>query len=231
MPKCARLCNSGGAAYETAMATSPDELFAYLDTLGIAHKTIAHPAVFRVEDARALRGAIAGGHTKNLFLRDKKAATFLVIAQEDAVIDLKSLHRLLGASGRLSFGSAELLRELLGVEPGSVTPFAAINDKAQRVTVVVDAALMAHEFLNFHPLTNTAHDHDFPRGFGEIPGSDGTPAADRGGFRRGSLKPRLHSPAFFPFNQANSWQSGRRPGRGTSRSCLGEEICCKKLEP
>jgi Ala-tRNA(Pro) deacylase len=137
------------------MAASPDELFAYLDSLGIAHKTVTHPAVFTVEEARALRGQVAGGHTKNLFLRDKKDVPYLVVAAEDAVIELRSLHRLLGATGRFSFGSPALLRELLGVEPGSVTPFAAINDKAHRVTVVLDAAMMANAVLNFHPLANT----------------------------------------------------------------------------
>ena len=137
------------------MPASPDDLFAYLDTLGIAHKTVTHPAVFTVDEGRELRGTIAGGHTKNLFLRDKKGAAFLVVALEHAVIELKSLHRLLGATGRFSFGSAGLMSELLGVEPGSVTPFAAINDTAGRVTVVLDAAMMAHEVLNFHPLVNT----------------------------------------------------------------------------
>ena len=134
---------------------SPDELFAYLDSLGIAHQTVTHAAVFTVEEARAARERTSGGHTKNLFLRDKKGALFLVVASEDAAIELKSLHRVLGASGRFSFGSADLLRETLGVEPGSVTPFAAINDKAGQVTVVLDAAMMAHEVLNFHPLSNT----------------------------------------------------------------------------
>jgi len=138
------------------MAATPDELFAYLETLGIAHKTVGHEPLFTVEQSRGLRGQIPGGHTKNLFLRDKKGATFLVVALEDAVIELRSLHRLLGASGRFSFGSADLLRETLGVEPGSVTPFAAINDKAGRVTVVLDAALAAQDVLNFHPLVNTA---------------------------------------------------------------------------
>jgi Ala-tRNA(Pro) deacylase len=138
------------------MPASPDELFAYLDRHGIAHKSVSHPPVFTVEESRTRRGAIAGGHTKNLFLRDKKGTAFLVVALEAAVIELKSLHRLLGASGRFSFGSAELLREFLGVEPGSVTPFAVINDKACRVTVVLDAAMMAHQVLNFHPLVNTA---------------------------------------------------------------------------
>jgi Ala-tRNA(Pro) deacylase len=138
------------------MPATPDELFAYLDSLGIAHKTVTHSPAFTVEDARSLRGEVPGAHTKNLFLRDKKGAAYLVVALEDAPIVLKSLHRLFGASGRFSFGSSALLRELLGVEPGAVTPFAAINDTAGRVTVVLDAAMMAHDVLNFHPLTNTA---------------------------------------------------------------------------
>jgi len=136
------------------MPATPDELFTYLDTLGI--KTVKHPAVFTVEEARELRGAIAGGHTKNLFLRDKKGALYLVVAAEDAAIELRSLHRVLGASGRFSFGSAELMQETLGVAPGSVTPFAVINDKEARVTLVIDAALMTQDMLNFHPLVNTA---------------------------------------------------------------------------
>jgi Ala-tRNA(Pro) deacylase len=138
------------------MPATPDELFAYLDTLGITHKTVTHPAVFTVEEARELRGAISGGHTKNLFLRDKKGALYLLVAPEDAAIELRALHRVLGASGRFSFGSAELLQETLGIAPGSVTPFAVINDKQARVTLVIDAALMTHDMLNFHPLVNTA---------------------------------------------------------------------------
>jgi Ala-tRNA(Pro) deacylase len=137
------------------MPATPDELLAYLDNLGIAHQTVSHPPVFTVEEAQSLRGKINGAHTKNLFLRDKKGALYLVVAPEDAMIELRSLHRFLGASGRFSFGSADLLRETLGVEPGSVTPFAAINDKAGLVTVVLDAAMMTNEVLNFHPLTNT----------------------------------------------------------------------------
>ncbi len=137
------------------MAATPDDLFALLDRLGIAHRTVTHPPLFTVEQSQALRGTIPGAHTKNLFLRDKKGALFLVTAPEDATIELKSLHRLLGASGRFSFGSAEQMRETLGVEPGSVTPFGAINDTAGRVTVVLDDALMATPQINAHTLTNT----------------------------------------------------------------------------
>src|SRR5476651_451640 len=118
------------------MSKTPEELFTALDALGIKHQTVKHPPVFTVEQAASLRGQIAGGHTKNLFLRDKKNALYLVVAQEDAEIDLKSLHRTLGASGRFSFGSADLLREVWGVVPGAVTPFGAINDTEGRVTEI-----------------------------------------------------------------------------------------------
>src|SRR5215831_18292106 len=126
------------------MPATPDDLFAFLDRLNIAHHTVHHPAVFTVDDARTLRGQIAGGHTKNLFLKDKRGALYLVTALEQAEIELKSLHRLLGASGRFSFGSAEQMRAMLGVEPGSVTPFGALNDTSSRVTVVLDAEMMTH---------------------------------------------------------------------------------------
>ena len=136
------------------MPATPDDLFAFLDSLGIVHKTVTHPPLFTVEQSQALRGTIPGGHTKNLFLKDKKDTVFLVTAPEDARVDLKTLHHKLGA-GRFSFGSAALLEELLGVPPGAVTPFGAINDKAGRVTVVVDAGLMQHAVINCHPLVNT----------------------------------------------------------------------------
>ena len=137
------------------MPATPDALFAYLDQLGIAHSTVDHPPLFTVEQSQALRGLIPGGHTKNLFLKDKKGALFLIVAAEDARIALGGLHRQLGASGRFSFGSPDLLREVLGVEPGSVTPFAAMNDTAGRVAVVLDAAMMRNATLNYHPLANT----------------------------------------------------------------------------
>jgi Ala-tRNA(Pro) deacylase len=137
------------------MPTTPDQLFAFLDSLGVAHATVKHPPLFTVEQSRALRGQIPGGHTKNLFLRDKKHQLYLVVALEYAEIDLKGLHRQLGATGRFSFGSSDLLCEVWGVEPGAVTPFGAINDTQSRVTVMLDAAMMEHETLNYHPLVNT----------------------------------------------------------------------------
>ncbi|MEZ5840372.1 MAG: prolyl-tRNA synthetase associated domain-containing protein [Hyphomicrobiales bacterium] len=137
------------------MPASPDDLFRFLETLGIATTTAEHEALFTVEQSQALRGEIAGAHSKNLFLKDKKDRVYLVVAEEETPIDLKRLHEAIG-SGRLSFGKAELMTELLGVVPGSVTPFGVINDTGGRVTVVLDARLMAHDRLNFHPLVNTA---------------------------------------------------------------------------
>jgi Ala-tRNA(Pro) deacylase len=134
---------------------TPQQLFAALDALGIDHPTAEHPPLFTVQESQALRGQIPGGHTKNLFLRDKKAALYLVVALEGADIDLKGLHRVLGASGRFSFGSAESLMEVWGVMPGAVTPFGAINDTKGLVTVVLDSTMMEHETLNYHPLVNT----------------------------------------------------------------------------
>jgi Ala-tRNA(Pro) deacylase len=137
-------------------SATPEDLFAFLDRLGIETATISHPPLFTVEQSRHLRGEIPGAHTKNLFLIDRKDRLFLVVAEESAAIDLKQLHNRIGASGRFSFGKPELMRATLGVEPGSVTPFAAINDTGMRVTVVIDEALAKCDPLNFHPLVNTS---------------------------------------------------------------------------
>ncbi|HYM99836.1 MAG TPA: prolyl-tRNA synthetase associated domain-containing protein [Aestuariivirgaceae bacterium] len=136
------------------MPTTPDALFAYLDRLGIAHQTVTHPPLFTVEQSRMLRGEIKGAHTKNLFLKDKKHSVFLIVAGEARQVDLKSLHHQLGA-GRFSFGSAALMHQLLGVEPGAVTPLGVINDTDLKVEVVIDRLLLESEIVNCHPLVNT----------------------------------------------------------------------------
>lgn len=138
------------------MPASRDDLFDRLRALDIETSTIDHAPVFTVEESSKLDRDIPGGHTKNLFLKDKKGRLFLVVALNDASIDLKAIHQRIGARGRVSFGSAEQLVETLGVQPGSVTPFSLINDEQGVVTPVFDAAMMAHEVLNFHPLSNDA---------------------------------------------------------------------------
>jgi len=148
------------------MPATPSDLFTFLDRLGIAHPTVTHPALFTVEQSRALRGTIPGGHTKNLFLKDAKGQLWLISALGETAIDLKRLHTVIG-SGRLSFGNAELMLETLGVTPGSVTAFGLINDTDHRVRFVLDAALAKADPVNFHPLSN-----------------DATTAVSQAGFRR-----------------------------------------------
>jgi len=137
------------------MPATPEDLLHFLAELGVKSETIDHPPLFTVADSQNLRGEIAGGHSKNLFVKDKKSRLFLLVLEEETVVDLKRVHEKIGAQGRVSFGSADLLEEVWGVRPGAVTPFGAINDSEGRVTVVLDADMMRHERLNFHPLVNT----------------------------------------------------------------------------
>jgi len=137
------------------MPKTREQLFECLDGLGISTSTIEHAPAFTVDDSKAFRGSLPGAHCKNLFLKDKKAAIWLVVALEDRAIDMKELRHQIGSS-HLSFGKPELLMELLGIAPGSVTPFALINDTERRVNVVLDAEMMAHSLLHYHPLVNDA---------------------------------------------------------------------------
>lgn len=134
---------------------SPQEFLNRLAELGIEAETVEHEPVFTVAESRPVKARIPGAHSKNLFVKDKKGRLFLITARDDTPIDLKRVHEAIGASGRVSFGSADQLREALGVEPGSVTPFAVVNDSEGQVTVILDASLMEHERVNFHPLINS----------------------------------------------------------------------------
>jgi Ala-tRNA(Pro) deacylase len=142
------------------------DLFAFLDAHGVAHSTLEHPPVFRVEEGLEIKAALPGGHSKNLFLKDAKGQLWLISALGETAIDLKRLHTVIG-SGRLSFGSPALMEQTLGVTPGSVTVFGLINDVERRVRFVLDAALAAADPVNFHPL-----------------GNDATTAVSQDGFRR-----------------------------------------------
>ena len=145
------------------MKLTRENLFEYLAGLGIETHTIAHKAAFTVEEAKAYRGEISGAHAKNLFLKDKKGVLWLVVCQEDRQIDMKVLKTRIG-SAHLSFGKADLLRQVLGVEPGSVSPFTLLNDSQCQVRVVIDQELMDSDLVNFHPLENTATTQISPQG-------------------------------------------------------------------
>jgi Ala-tRNA(Pro) deacylase len=137
----------------TKLPTTPEQLLARLAALGIHSTTVRHAPVFTVEEAKALRGELPGTHIKNLFLRSKKGEMVLVTCLEDRRVDLKSLAERLG-TGRFSFGNAERLMTYLGVTPGSVTPFAVINDRDRAVRVVLDKAILAGGPIHCHPLVN-----------------------------------------------------------------------------
>ena len=137
------------------MPAGPQQLLARLDALAIAWTLHRHAPVFTVEEARRHCGHLPGCHCKNLFLKDRKGALWLVVARDDAPIALKQLDRRIGAA-RLSFARPELLMEALGVQPGAVTPFALVNDGGCRVRVVLDEIMMAASLVNYHPLTNDA---------------------------------------------------------------------------
>lgn len=141
-----------GETPETAPVTA-EALLAQLDSLSISYVKHEHPPLFTVDDSKSLRGELSGGHCKNLFLRDKKGAMWLLVCLEDRPIDLKALGALFGGV-RLSFGSPDRLMRTLGVIPGAVSPFALINDTERSVTVVLDAEMMRHDPLNYHPLRN-----------------------------------------------------------------------------
>ena len=132
-----------------------DEFLAWLDAHGLPHRTIEHPAVFRVGEGLDIKADLPGAHTKNLFLKDKKGRLWLISARQDTMVDLKRADRVIG-SARLSFGNEGLLKEALGLTPGSVTAFGLINDTARQVTFVIDRRLWEAEVVNFHPLLNTA---------------------------------------------------------------------------
>ena len=132
---------------------TPEPLASAFEKLGIKSVTYAHPAVFTVEEGRGFKHHMPGGHTKNLFLKDKKGEVFLVTALWDTAIDLKKLPARINA-GRVSFGSAELMQELLGVTPGSVTALGVIHDLLRRVKPVLDAEILKQDLVNCHPLRN-----------------------------------------------------------------------------
>jgi len=133
---------------------TPDQLLERLEAMEIPHTTYRHRPVFTVEESQKLKGDLPGAHTKNLFVRDKKGAMWLLVALYDREVDLLALAKSLGVSGRFSFGSADRLMRYLGVTAGSVTPFAVINDHGGAVRVALDSGLRDYDLWNAHPLDN-----------------------------------------------------------------------------
>ncbi len=139
------------------MSVTRLELLKKLDSLGLAHHTVEHPPIFTVEEGAAIKAEMPGGHSKNLFLKDKKGNLALAVALSATKVDLVGLGKAIGAKGRFSFGKPDLMMEILGVTPGSVTPFCLINPASHHLQhVIFDKALFEHDPVWFHPLENTA---------------------------------------------------------------------------
>ncbi|MCC3861678.1 prolyl-tRNA synthetase associated domain-containing protein [Pseudemcibacter aquimaris] len=139
------------------MPATEQDLYALFDELGIETKLFRHAPLFTVEESQNLRGEIEGGHCKNLFLKDKKNNFILAVLSEERKVDLKALFKSDHLNvGRLSFASADRMVDMLGIEPGSVTPFSLINVTHKDLIVILDKGMMEHEYLNYHPLHNEA---------------------------------------------------------------------------
>lgn len=135
---------------------TPEDLLARLEAAGIRPRVVHHPAVFTVAESRALRGELPGTHSKNLFLARRAGGHALAVLEEAREVSVNALARLAGW-GRVSMAGAEALRAVLGVEPGSVTPFGLVHAAPGAVAVALDAALAeAPGLVWFHPLVNTA---------------------------------------------------------------------------
>ena len=137
------------------MSATPEDLYAYLDKLDIAHSTHHHEAAFTVAESAELKATMPGGHSKNLFMKDKDDTIVLISAEAHEQLKLNQLHKIIGTR-RLSFASADLMQDLLGVVPGSVTAFSLMNKSAENVRFIISEKLYSFDPINFHPLVNTA---------------------------------------------------------------------------
>ena len=141
------------SAFKDSLPTTPEAVMALLERLDISFSTHHHPPLRTVEDSKQFRDGMDGAHIKNLYMRDRKKKNFLVVADEDRAIDMKTLNEQIGCD-RLSFGSADRLFEMLGVRPGAVSPLTLINDADHKVRLVVDAKILRGEMIYVHPLVN-----------------------------------------------------------------------------
>jgi Ala-tRNA(Pro) deacylase len=148
---------TGGHGFQDAKETKPMvDLYQILADHHIEYERYDHPAVYTVDDVKRLVPPLPAAKTKNLFLRDHKGRRhFLVIVPADKRVNIKALTAAIGSS-RLSFGSTNRLTKFLGVDPGSVTIFALVNDPDHEVELIIDESLWEQEAFQFHPLVNTS---------------------------------------------------------------------------
>ena len=131
------------------------DLYDYLNEIGVHHETVGHKPCFSVAESEEVDKQIDAVATRNMFLYDKKKNYWLVTLEARQPVCLKKLRHVIGANQRLSFGKEEVLWQMLGVKPGSVTPFALINQVEEKtLKFVLDKNLIEAEKVAFHPLRN-----------------------------------------------------------------------------
>jgi Ala-tRNA(Pro) deacylase len=144
--------------FEDSLPISSIQLMNKLDEWSISYKCHNHIPLKTVEDSKKHQSQFlnfenGGGHIKNLYLRDHKKNNILIVAEQNCLIDLKNLSKLI-FKGRLSFGTPTRLMENLGVRPGAVTPFSMINDIKKNVDIFIDSKLKNCLKIYAHPLVN-----------------------------------------------------------------------------
>ena len=137
-------------------AATADDVIAKIESHGMEHETHTHEPLYTVEQSKQAASKKPGARTKNLFLRNKKGRMFLLVVEQDSMVDLKGLRdKLKLTGGHLAFASTERLAQFLGVVPGSVSPLALINDHGNKVQVFIEQSLLDQEWIYLHPCRNT----------------------------------------------------------------------------
>jgi Ala-tRNA(Pro) deacylase len=140
-----------------SLMDAESRLYARFAEMGLPYECVEHEATATVADGEALTAALPGGRSKSLLLEDRDGRLVLAVLSGDQRADLRTIGGLADLKSRLRFASAETMKEVLGVEPGHLSPFALINDLSRRVgMVLVDEALMGVSPIWAHPLRNTA---------------------------------------------------------------------------
>jgi Ala-tRNA(Pro) deacylase len=130
--------------------------FKLLDQLGIPSQTVEHEAVHTAEGLANRDLTQWEFPVKNIVVEDKGKQLYLVTMHLlTPPLDLKELASRVKATGRFSFAKPETLASVLRVLPGSVTPFAAFNDRERKVRLVLDRRLRDAATISAHPLVNT----------------------------------------------------------------------------
>lgn len=132
-------------------------VYDFLDSLGIEYWQTDHDKeAYTMEDCLDIDAILQATVCKNLFLCNRQKTKFyLLMMPGDKTFKTKELSRQIG-SARLSFAPEEKMTELLDIHPGAVSVMGLMNDKENKVQLLVDEDILEGEFLGCHPCVNTS---------------------------------------------------------------------------